>query len=250
MMKKKAFTLVELLVVISIIALLMSILMPALSKVKEGARRVACQANLHQLAFAFDMYQRDNNGYYLSAHFYGNDRSDAIYTYKVWGGVGGTETLAPERLLNRYIGRETKVTLGDEDKNLKVFSCPSDKGMFGSSYDGPDRLPTAFATLGTSYLYNSTANNNDPVPGLYGKKVANTKNTSELILAGDKTVACYSMNWDPAHKSYWHNRDQLGWGNVIFTDYHAAYIQVQRRVRGDTTVTFQRGHGWTFIFKQ
>ena len=55
------FTLVELLVVISIIAMLMSILMPALGRAREAARRVVCLSNLRQLTLAWNMYVMDND---------------------------------------------------------------------------------------------------------------------------------------------------------------------------------------------
>ncbi len=66
---KKAFTLIELLVVIAIIAVLMGILMPALSRVKEQGRMVACQANLRQWGLVFAMYRDDNSGRFLSGLF-------------------------------------------------------------------------------------------------------------------------------------------------------------------------------------
>lgn len=59
-MKKKGFTLVELLVVISIIALLMSILMPTLAKVRAMALRAVCSTNLSSLHKAFLAYAHDN----------------------------------------------------------------------------------------------------------------------------------------------------------------------------------------------
>jgi prepilin-type N-terminal cleavage/methylation domain-containing protein/prepilin-type processing-associated H-X9-DG protein len=56
---RRAFTLVELLVVIAIIAVLIAILLPALQRAKQSARSVACLSNLRQMAFAFQMYQND-----------------------------------------------------------------------------------------------------------------------------------------------------------------------------------------------
>jgi prepilin-type N-terminal cleavage/methylation domain-containing protein/prepilin-type processing-associated H-X9-DG protein len=61
MKKTWGFTLIELLVVIAIIAILMAILMPALSKVREQARFAACKSNLSQYTLVQRMYCDDNN---------------------------------------------------------------------------------------------------------------------------------------------------------------------------------------------
>ena len=58
---RNGFTLVELLVVISIIAILLGILMPALAGARKAARKVVCKANLHGCGIAFRMYLDDNN---------------------------------------------------------------------------------------------------------------------------------------------------------------------------------------------
>ena len=64
---KNAFTLVELLIVIGIIALLLSLVLPALASAKAQARSVVCRSNLHQLWLANHGYALDNNDFYVPA---------------------------------------------------------------------------------------------------------------------------------------------------------------------------------------
>lgn len=67
------FTLIELLVVIAVIALLMSILMPALQRARKQAKTVACQSNLKQWGLYFSMYTHDNDGNFQQGWWPGQD---------------------------------------------------------------------------------------------------------------------------------------------------------------------------------
>src|SRR5688500_15187382 len=63
-MRRRAFTLVELLIVLGIVTVLLALLLPVLTRAREQGRRVQCMSNLRQLAHAFVMYGADHNQFF------------------------------------------------------------------------------------------------------------------------------------------------------------------------------------------
>jgi prepilin-type N-terminal cleavage/methylation domain-containing protein/prepilin-type processing-associated H-X9-DG protein len=79
MRSQRAFTLVELLVVIGIIALLLSILLPSLNKARSASRRIVCLSNVRQMNAAMNLYFGTSNGKFLPYYNTGGQ-------YRLWMG--------------------------------------------------------------------------------------------------------------------------------------------------------------------
>jgi prepilin-type N-terminal cleavage/methylation domain-containing protein/prepilin-type processing-associated H-X9-DG protein len=120
--RRKAFTLVELLVVISIIALLLAILMPALIKTRDNAKRIICSKRLSQISLAMSAYASDCQDKIIMAHDpYGTMPPNKQLRSQLW-----------HILLLPYIGKQVS---SDPNKNLsEVFFCPQDKDPHPMGY--------------------------------------------------------------------------------------------------------------------
>jgi prepilin-type processing-associated H-X9-DG protein/prepilin-type N-terminal cleavage/methylation domain-containing protein len=229
--KPKGFTLVELLVVIGIVAVLIAVLLPALSRVREQANRVKCAANLRSMGQALAMYVQQY-AYYPGAAYNGQDSDVAVFPVR----------------LRPFMGREKR-----------SFNCPSQDEQCYWTDGGPAPLLRAGAVhvplgydLGEplihslayfSYGYNGggTGANSEKGLGLYivkapgpqyrvhsEKRAAAVVRPAEMIAIGDSTadgLADYELVPFRTHPRGWPGRVHAGGANVLFCDGHVTWYR-------------------------
>ena len=176
---RRAFTLVELLVVIGIIALLMGILMPALSRARETARRTACASNLRQLALAVHMYASDFQNRLPFAN------SETLETNGQWNG-GGWLYKHPNNSQPEHV---EEGALWPILKNRAVYRCPSDDPPWDS---GPTQNLS-------SYMMNGAVNGYAKiVPAL---KLSRFKGDAIMFMEPDPKNTGGSGSWNDGNNN-------------------------------------------------
>jgi prepilin-type N-terminal cleavage/methylation domain-containing protein/prepilin-type processing-associated H-X9-DG protein len=129
---QRAFTLVELLVVIGIISILIATLLPALTKARELSKQVKCAANMRQLGAAIHMYLGENRQTFPYS-YYQDDREP------------NPGLISWDMAIYRYLGGKTAVPTSPG-----VYACPSDDRPRGSSL-----MPRSYALTHRYYNYSS-----------------------------------------------------------------------------------------------
>jgi prepilin-type N-terminal cleavage/methylation domain-containing protein len=208
--KSKGFTLIELLVVMAILGILMALLLPALQRANEQARRSKCLSNLKNIGSAYQMFLNENDG-----RFYNEEK----YNQYTW-----LETLNPN-------------TMSDADKKLwptyldtrKVFICPSNKKDYEcfsgeKYYEYNYRLGRGYDSGHPGYMQNDIK-----FPG------------KTPLMHDTDGYGPRNKRMDPEDN---HGKDG---GNMVFCDFHAEWIP--NGPNGDRWYAAVGGEGPSYDFK-
>ena len=185
-MKRPAvlFTLIELLIVISIISLLAAMLLPALGKAKQTALRSACISNLSGIGKAFNMYISDNKGYLSAYYNNGTGMDDGTGKgFGSWDGGKGKEFLGSGYGLAEYLHIRDQLGVGMITRNSSggilrsKFACPAEA-------NAPQEINKSYRSLG----YNKF------ISGYSSLKAERFPRPSRLFLIADRNALKVDTN--------------------------------------------------------
>jgi len=197
--QEKAFTMVEMLVVIAIIGILAALLLPALTGGKERAKRILCETQLQQMGIAFQSFSHDH---------------DSKFPMQVSIADGGSQdVLQTEDSTNGlfYIEYRYFQPLGSILETPRILVCPTDTRLPALSFN-------VLQNSNVSYFVGVNADYNQPLSILAGDGNLAASTTMLHITTGGR------LTWDSNLHAYK--------GNVLFADGH-----VEEWKDGSTTVS-------------
>ncbi len=209
---RRGFTLIELLVTIAIIAILASLLLPALARAKSAGKRAVCTSNVKQLALAMQMYLNDNDDYFPAANLVGDFQNEE---WLRWNPLRTGLYFKPEDRLDLLT---TGIVPYLTRFSTNLFDCPADTKLsryrrkpssfpqfvqnfqdyhFSYTLSSPlwasTRLPGH--TLARGMASSSTANGNS-ARILYKVRASSVRNPSQKIMFADELML-YELKSEP-----------------------------------------------------
>ena len=260
--RRSAFTLVELLVVIGIIAILISLLLPALNRAREHAQRVKCLSNMKQVGLAAVMYTHDNRGYLPHAWRHNTTLNAYMPTYTYGPNAGHAATAVTANGVALLVVQGPK-GFGQQPylKDNEVFFCPSDfvRRPHRSPVSGwgpADAMVVNSATSMSYFRYYypkrswGTAGANwagyplDSYPTRLQNDRITVKGSGAKAWIADQGFVAHTAATLPTEKVYpfFHPK---GW-NVLYLDGHARWVSLDQARPEIMTSGFQHGSYYAY----
>ena len=200
----KAFTIIELLVVVAIIAIFAAVLFPVFAKAREKARQATCAGNLRQLGMAFQQYTLDYDERLPSTYCCSQGINDKRGGWVAYNSFPAND---PGGRFDVKVGN-----LYPYVKNTQVYICPD---------DAEGRVS------GDSYAVNSCAMEPMDASQLYpGKSLAQIDNSSGMMLLGEEAAHQFGRGTDDGYFRFQNNiadNRHTNGSNLQFVDGHVKW---------------------------
>ena len=242
--RRGGFSLIELLIVVTIIMILAGLLLPALRGARERAKTVSCIANLKDIGVALLLYEQEYNGFPSAPGTGANGWPNPLH-FGLGGKKGtnsaqttlGSDLIESSRPINRMYANQ-----GDPKREMRSFRCLSDRG------DSSTGVASMWDSFGNSYIYGGNSSNlGQDIDSMYTCNSAGTscigKRRASIVAPAKKI-----MVMEPSFLEDRSCTDQMNWrhyfrsggnvsgapsspqGNVLFADGAVRYVV---RDRGD-----------------
>ena len=244
MLNRKGFTLIELLVVVATIALLLAILMPALRKAKDAARRISCGSRLKQWGTAIQMHIGDNDGKLMAiVRKWGGNPYPHYINDKPQKNNRGVVMWNIEDI-NPYIGAFSP----DYENNgqaTDMVTCPTCSGKFMQewikqiNWPNHDFVEFAYSYFGRADLLEDNECSLNAKKDLVGKTLSSRRLLMAEILNLDISDSAYRYNhgrggwswnemnyWNPSNTNYSPNPVATG-RSQLFGDGHVEWRTIR-----------------------
>ncbi len=216
--KKKGFTLIELLVVIAIIALLISILLPSLSRARELSKRTVCAANLRGIGQAMYIYAQDEPGVFpaVAEVFTGSPAGACTFFRPADRSMVPPTTGVPSPTTDLWL------LLRANNTTPKQFNCPSTTDIPDPSQDtlayydflGPANL---------SYAYQYQHSPNRPIVGTSSEPTFPVMADANPYLKGNVGTTLIQPDRESQFRGNSNNHTNREGQNVLFQDSHVLF---------------------------